>query len=162
MRLFRTAQTALLILLISVGAATAGAMEDAADAYARGDYATALRLTRPLADQGDRYAQFYLGLMYEYGWGVPQDYEQAVTWYREAGNQGLAEAQNNLGGMYFGGKGVPLDNVHAYMWYNLSAAQGFKYAISNRSSIMRLMTPSQITEAQKLAREWKVVRRQSR
>ncbi|MCH8098520.1 MAG: sel1 repeat family protein [Proteobacteria bacterium] len=53
-------------------------------AYNRGDYATALREWRPLAEQGDAEAQFNLGLMYYKGRGVPQDYAEAVKWYRLA------------------------------------------------------------------------------
>ncbi len=47
--------------------------EDAKAAYDRGDYATALRLLRPLAELGNAAAQHYLGKMYADGMGVPQD-----------------------------------------------------------------------------------------
>jgi hypothetical protein len=77
--------------------------EDAAAAYDRGDYATALRLYRPLADQGDAPAQNDLGLMYRDGRGVPQDYAEALTWYRLAADQGNAGAQNSLGVLYQNG-----------------------------------------------------------
>ena len=53
-------------------------------AYDRGDYATALREFRVLAEQGDATAQFDLGLMYKIGQGVPQDYAEAVNWYQPA------------------------------------------------------------------------------
>ena len=69
-------------------------------AYERGDYATALREFRLVAKQGDADAQFYLGLMYYEGQGVPQDYAEAVKWYRKAAEQGNALAQVNLGVMY--------------------------------------------------------------
>ena len=55
---------------------------------------------RPLADQGDALAQTKLGLMYELGRGVLQDYAQAVVWYRKAAAQGDALAQSSLGEMY--------------------------------------------------------------
>ena len=60
----------------------------AAAAYDKGDYATALRLWRPLAEQGDVRAQTNLGLMFYTGQGVPQDRAVAVTWYRKAAEQG--------------------------------------------------------------------------
>ena len=60
-----------------------------------------------------------------------------------------------LGLMYVNGQGVPQDFVLAYMWLNLSATQGFQSAIKNRDIVARRMTPAQIAEAQKLAREWK-------
>ena len=55
---------------------------------------------RALADQGDVDAQFNLGVMYDNGEGVPQDYAEAVRWYRLAAEQGNASAQFNLGSMY--------------------------------------------------------------
>ena len=60
------------------GIVLAGPVEDAAAAYKRGDYATAMRLFRPLADDGDASAQVVLGFMYKRGQGVPQDYAAAV------------------------------------------------------------------------------------
>jgi hypothetical protein len=48
----------------------AGPGEDAMAAFARGDYTTALRLLRPLADQGDAQAQYNLGVLYDNGQGV--------------------------------------------------------------------------------------------
>ena len=53
-----------------------------------GDFATALREWTPLAKQGDAFAQFNLGLMYDNGQGVPQDYKTAVKWYKLAAEQG--------------------------------------------------------------------------
>jgi uncharacterized protein len=69
---------AAILLTLSIAApVAAGALEDtdAADAaYAKGDYATALRLLRPLADQGNASAQYNLGVMHANGHGVPQNY----------------------------------------------------------------------------------------
>jgi uncharacterized protein len=45
------------------------------------------------------------------------------------------------------------------MWFNLSAAQGDQDAAGARDSIAKRMTPAQIAEAQKLAREWQSKRR---
>jgi len=78
-------------------------------AYNQGDYATALKEWRPLAEQGDATAQFNLGVMYNFGQGVPQDYQEAVRWYRLAAEQGYAPAQFNLGFLYDKGLGVPQD-----------------------------------------------------
>ncbi len=130
-------------------------------AYKKGDYATALREWRPLAKQGDAKAQYNLGLMYGNGEGVPQDYARAVKWYRMAApEQGNAGAQNNLGVMYDKGLGVPQDYAQAHMWYNLAASrfppgEHRDRAVNNRDIIAKRMTPAQISEAQKLAREWK-------
>ena len=67
--------------------AVAGPYEDGAIAYASGDYATALRLWRPLAEQGFADAQHSLGVMYGNGRGVPQDYVQAHMWFNLAASR---------------------------------------------------------------------------
>ena len=93
--------------------------------------------------------------MYDNGLGVPQDYTDALEWYRMAAEQGFDKAQNNLGFMYDNGLGVPQDYVQAHLWYNLAAAQGFDLAWENREKVTNKMTPAQLAEAQRLAREWK-------
>ena len=130
------------------------------DAYKRGDYATAVREWRPLAEQGNANAQTNLGFMYKEGRGVPQDYAKAVKWYRKAAEQGHATAQYNLGFMYGKGQGVPQDDAQAHMWFDLAASRfppGEKRdkAVKNRNIVANKMTPAPIAEAQKLAREWK-------
>ncbi len=124
-------------------------------AYERGDYATALRLFRQLADQGHAKAQFNLGYMYNKGQGVPLDYAVAVRWLRKAADQGDAWAQVKLGLVYEEGQGVTQDYVQAHMWYNLSAAKGNYIAREAHDILAEQMTPAQVAEAQKLAREWK-------
>ena len=145
--------------LLAVGLAwpaIAGPREDAYAAYNRQDYATTVRLLKPLADQGDAAAQTLLGSMYADGQGVPKDDAQAVKWYRLAADQGDAAAQANLGGMYANGQGVPRDYVLAYMWSNLGAARGNEPARKNRDDIIApRMTLTDISEAQRLSREWK-------
>ena len=124
------------------------------DAYERGDYATALKEFRPLAEQGNTVAQNNLGLMYEKGQGVPQDYQEAARWFRLAAEQGHALAQNNLGVVYGKGQGVKQDYVIAHKWTNLAAANGVKEAVKRRDLLEEELTPSQLAEAQRLAREW--------
>ena len=95
-------------VVLIVGSMTAHAADFASGvkAYDRGDYASALRIFRQSADQGDAAAQRYLGFMYDDGHGVPQDYKEAVRWFRKAADQGDAVAQSNLGVMYDHGRGV--------------------------------------------------------
>jgi hypothetical protein len=112
------------LALALFSAALAGPLEDATAAYQRGDYVTALRLLRPLADQGNAAAQDALGVMYHEGQGVPQDYARALAWYRKAAEQGTAVAQFNLGAMYADGEGVPQDYARAIAWYRKAADQG--------------------------------------
>ena len=183
----------LVAVALFVGSMTAHAADFSMgyEAYQRGDYATALRIFRQLAEQGDASAQYNLAFMYDNGRGVTQDYAEAMRWYRKAAGQGEASAQYNLGVIFFKGqgvtqdyaeamkwfriaadqghvraqtgvgliydlgRGVTQDYVQAHMWYNIAAAQGQKDAGKWRDSLAEKMTPTQIAEAQKLARYWK-------
>ena len=113
--------------------------------------------------------------MYDNGQGVAQDYAGATKWYRLAAEQGYAAAQLNLGGMYADkasswvarlraslGLGVPQDGVQAYKWFDLAASrfsasekESRDLAVENRDLVAAELTPAQIAEARKLAREWK-------
>jgi TPR repeat protein len=123
-------------------------------AYERGDFATALREWKPVAEQGDASAQFNLGWMYRKGLGVPQDYKTAVKWYRLAADQGYDGAQLSLGIMYSEGRGVLQDFVLAHMWLNIAAAQGNEDARDLRNATGEKMTAAQIAKAQEMARQW--------
>ena len=118
----------------------------------RRDAPTALKEWKPLADQGHADAQYYLGLMYANGEGVPEDDAEAVRWYRLAADQGHADAQYYLGLMYANGEGVLQDNVTAHMWFNIAGANGAEFGRDNREIIERKMTPFYVSEAQKRAR----------
>ena len=125
------------------------------DAYDRGDYATALKEWRPLAEQGQAETRYNLGVMYQLGLGVPRDYQEAAQWCRLAAEQGHAGAQVLLGAMYHLGQGVPRDDALAHMWVTLAAAHGIAVAVKWRDLFEKSMTPAQLAEAQRLAREWK-------
>jgi uncharacterized protein len=94
-------------------------LEDAIAAYDQKGYATALRLVRPLAEQGD------------------------------------PKAQGLLADMYWRGEGVQQDYVLAHMWLNLATAHGATNAAKSRDEPAAKMTPEQVADAQRLAREWK-------
>jgi len=87
--------------------------------------------------------------MYTLVRGVPRDYAEAATWFSKGADQGHAEAQTNLGVAYARGEGVPQGNVRAYMWFSPPKTS------ENLKIEAKDMTPAQIAEAQKLAREWK-------
>ncbi len=58
------------------------------EAWGRGDYDTAVREFRLLAEQGHAQAQVNLGIMSSQGRGVPKDSVQAYKWYTLATGQG--------------------------------------------------------------------------
>lgn len=107
------------------GAAVAGPLDDGDAAFNRGDFASALQIWRPLADRGGAIAQHSLGVMYARGEGVTQDYVQAYKWLDLAASR------------------IPPDQ-----------AANRELAVSRRDLAAALMTPAQVTEAQRLAREW--------
>ncbi len=111
----------LVVVALFVGSITAHAVDisEGYKAYQRGDYATALRVFRKLADQGNYNSQVGLGFVYFNGQGVTQDY------------------------------------VQAHMWFDLAATRGRKDAENSREKTSEQMTPAQIAEARRLAREWK-------
>jgi TPR repeat protein len=124
------------------------------------DYDEAMKWWRKAANQGSADAQHFLGMMYYNGEGVPQDYTQAANWIRRAAEQGDFQAQSSLAIMYDKGQGVPQDYVQAYKWINLAAARwsawdGRRKAIVEiRAQLAAKLTPVQLAEAQRLAREW--------
>ncbi len=103
------------------------------------------------AKQGEAYAQFTLGYMYQFGKGITQNYKNAAHWYQKAAEQGLASAQHNLANRHVNGEGVANDCKQAYIWESLAAAQGHKSAIKNRDIIAKKLTPQQLAEAQEEA-----------
>ncbi len=128
-------------------------------AYAKNDYATALRQWLPLAEQGIARAQVSVGQVYDFSL-TPPEYDNAVIWYRKAAEQGDPQGQSNLGLEYMLGLGVPQDYVLAHMWLNLGAAglsdaNAREATADNLSLVETKMTAGQIAQAQKLAREWK-------
>ena len=78
---------------------------------------------------------------------------EAAKWYKLSAEQGDAQSQGNIGVMYYAGQGVALDYIQAYKWLYIAGNKGYEKGRTNRAIIEKLMTPAQISEAQKLARE---------
>jgi TPR repeat protein len=117
-------------LALTVQPACAG-FDEAAAAFAAGDYSKALQETRPLAEQGDPRGQYAMGVLYENGFGVTQDLKQAADWYLKSAEQGNTDAQYNLGAMHEHGVGMPVNYAEAARWYRPAAEQGDIDALSN-------------------------------
>ena len=137
-------------ILASVLPVTAGELEDAQAAIAKGDYVTALGLLGTLADQGNPRAERFLGIMYVKGMGVPQDYALAMRWLRLAADQGLPDAQNEVGFLYQQGQGVERNEAEAVKWFRLAADQGGLVVAQNNladSYVLGLGVPQDFREA---------------
>jgi len=125
------------------------------------DYGEAVKRCRRAPEEGEAPAQLMLGYMCDKGQGVPQHFAEAFKRYRKAADQATPVAQGNLGNMYFEGCGVARDYVQAHLYWNLaasrlpaSALEERRTAAKNRDGVVRMMTPAQVAEAQRLAREW--------
>jgi TPR repeat protein len=123
-RTLTAAAAAFAALAALTSPAAAGAVEDGAAAYKRGDYAESLRIWRPTAESGNARAQHDLCTLYYLGQGAPQDFAAAVHWCRKAADQGDARAQLSLGLMYAMGQGVPRNKATGVAWVRKSADQG--------------------------------------
>ena len=85
---------------------------------------------------------------------------------RKAAEQGVVAEQYSLGLKYYYGAGVNQDYIHAHLWWNLTANAGDEgekelkdKAYDLRFCLEQIMTPAQITEAQRLASDWKMKQR---
>jgi TPR repeat protein len=87
---------AILAAQLAGSAAAAGPWEDGMAAYNRGDYVPALRLFRPLAEQGNAKAQKVLGVMFRKGQGVPKNFVRARMWFALAARRGAAGGKTGL------------------------------------------------------------------
>jgi TPR repeat protein len=114
----------LFILTLMIASLLAGEYEKGVAAYNQGNFEEAARLYTLSADQGNADAQLRLGLMYEIGFGIKQDYKEAARLYTLSANQGNSDGQLHLGLMYVMGQGIKLDKTAAYHWWSKAAKQG--------------------------------------
>jgi TPR repeat protein len=123
-------------------------------AFNGGDFATAIRLWRPLADRNDARSQAGIGFMYHRGLGVKTDDVQAAFWLRKAAEQGQAEGQFMLGHLYFFGLGVPKSYAAAYAWCELAQDNGHAEAQVCRDAALESLTEeAQLREAFRMVAE---------
>jgi len=87
--------------------------------------------TSAYASNGDKVAQYNLGLCFMSGLGVPKDQLQAVSWWRKSAAQGFAPAMYNLGYCYMNALGIKADLVAGVSWYRKSAELGHVPAMCN-------------------------------
>jgi uncharacterized protein len=130
-------------------------------AYDRGlgverDPAQAVAWWQKGAEAGDRASRYHLARAYLEGkGGLGRDVKAAIELLAQSANQRFAPAQAMLGAVYEKGIGVPVDYVLAHMWFNLARAQGLTAARKKMDALEEKMTPEQIADAQRRAREWR-------
>lgn len=119
------------------------------------DPTEAVRWYRKAAAQGQIDAQVTLGQIYANGDLATEDVNEAMKWFRKAAEHGNADAQYELGKMYVERFGVKRNVVEALMWLNLASLSRDLPAIADRDALAAKLLPSQVAEAERLAREWK-------
>jgi len=120
------------------------------------DEAAAMAWFAKAAKQGHANGQLSLGSLYY----ARKEYATAASWYRRAAEQGNAVAEIRLARQYAEGTGLPRDDVQAYKWFSIAAVRAAdSYARTNaakgRETAATKLTPAQVGEAERLAREWK-------
>jgi hypothetical protein len=141
---------ALLLLALSAGARAD--FNEGVVAYLTGDYDKAYATMRSLAETTDHaYAQYYVGMMFLKGQGVPQSYEEAGTWFLKAAQQRIPQAQFQLGTLYLNGQGLPRDLEQAYAWFAVGAAHNHQKAKAGLESARSRLSAEELAEAGKLS-----------
>ena len=95
------------------------------------DDSKAFYWTKKAAEQGNAYAQSWVGYFYENAYGTARDFGEAAYWYRRSADQGNRFSQNNLGECYYYGRGVERSYEKAVLWYKKAADQEFPSACYN-------------------------------
>ncbi len=128
--------------------------EKAMEVYGCGDYPKALKAFFPLAEAGDRWAQYQVGMMLEQGQGAEADLRTAYDWYMKAAKQGVADAYFALGQIYSRGQVVAADPVKAYSWFDLAVQAGHKVAVDWRNMEAPKLGPADLQAARKIMSDW--------
>jgi TPR repeat protein len=149
-----TAMLAWVAAGVPVGTTRAGAADDdfskGLSAFNTGDYMTALRLWRPLAERAEPRSEAGIGFMYHRGLGVATDDREAAVWLRRAAEHGQAEGQLMLGMLFYYGRGVPQSYVRAYAWCDMAESSGNADATLCRDAALESMPDSDRQEAFRL------------
>ena len=117
------------------------------------NYAEAMRWYRLAAEQREPRAQYNIAIMYGNAQAVALDYEQAAHWFRLSAQQGNPRARFNLGLLHLNGDGVGRDLVQAHMWLDLAVAGGIAVGRKARDQLEKHLTPEQLGESRRMARE---------
>jgi hypothetical protein len=113
-----------LLTFVACGAFAHADAKEAWRAYLAKDYARAVELAQATAQDGDKDAQYLMGLAAKHGRGAEQNHEAAVKWFTLAAERGHADALNDLATCYSRGEGVARDDAKAFEYFRLAAERG--------------------------------------
>jgi TPR repeat protein len=133
-----------LVILLAGMLATAPAwagFDEGMNAYSSGDYDTAAREFKLLADRGDKESQYLLGLLYEEGQGLARDDVEAAYWYARSAGQGFIDAYFALGQLFAQRKGERQDRMAAHHWFSLAKEYGHRLADQEMRRNLNAMSP---------------------
>src|SRR5271155_3415300 len=119
-RLLMGGAVALFLMMPAIASDEPGGLK----AFRAGDYETAFKIWKPLADSGDANAQCDLGIMFQKGLWVDKNPAEAFRLFQLAAEKGNGQAQFQLAQMYAKGWGVPQSYTSALMWTQKSADGG--------------------------------------
>lgn len=149
------------ILALATALTAQAGVEEGVQAYIAGDYAKAMAEFKPLAEQGDANAQYYMGFMHHHGYGVKRNEVEASKWFEMAAKRGEWQSQYYLGVIYENGVGIKKDLQAAHMWLSLAATNPgttFRDSLHTKEAIGKLehkMSAEQIAQAKEMAKNWK-------
>lgn len=135
-------------------------LNSAQDAYNRGDYDTAFKEFKSMAEAGNPLAQSSTGVMYDMGLGTGKDFAKAIEWYRKSAEQGNQFGQFNLGTMYYMGTGVDKDVLSACKWFALATRQGNGQARIHMHICEKYLNEKQLVEFNRQADEFTALHKQ--
>jgi len=118
------------------------------------DYAEAACWYRKAADQADADAQRNLAYVYYIGQGVPQDYAEAARWYRKAADQGSLMRSTAWASCSRRAKGYRRTMFRRTCGSTWPVPAATSTALRAEDIVAGKMTPNEIVEAQRRAREW--------
>lgn len=124
----------------------------AVEAYQADDYAEALPIFLELANAGDDDAMWYLGKMYDFGWGVEQSDEKAFNWFKRSADLGDSDSAWEVGIFFETGQGRDKDQSEAFKWYKTAAEGGHVKAMTEIG--VRYEDGNGVRQSEKKAFNW--------
>ncbi len=105
-------------------------LNDGITAFEMQEYDKSMALIKPLAEQGDPEAQYFMATFYWYGTGVTRSapiaqkwFAKALTTWQSAADAGDADAMVEVSRMYNSGLGVERDVDAALKWLHMALEQ---------------------------------------